>query len=101
MQFKLSGLGIQSRNEVQFIREEEIICILADGSYSHVLLTNNRRITLSRKLGEVEQALDSNFLRIHHSHIVNLSHVDKYIKSPMGYVVLSNGEELSGLTPIV
>ncbi len=94
MENNLPDIGLQTNGEVSFLHGNAILCILAEGSYSHIVLRDKRRITLSRKLGELEFTLPDYFLRIHHSHIVNLHHVVKYVKDGTGYVVLSNGEEL-------
>ena len=34
---------------------------------------------------------DFSFARVHHSFLVNLNEVDKYIKGDGGYLVMSNG----------
>jgi two-component system LytT family response regulator len=37
----------------------------------------------------------STFFRLHNSFLVNLSHINKFIRSDGGYVILSNGATLS------
>ena len=88
-------IGIPTLNGLLFCQADEIICLLAEGSYTHLVMADKKRITLAKKLGELAELLPEQFERIHHSHIVNLQHVKKYVKEKNGYVVLSNGEELS------
>lgn len=87
-------IGIQSSGEVLFLSQADILYILAEGSYSRVVLQDKRRLTLARKLGDVEKSLPDNFLRVHHSHLVNLQHVVKFVKNENGCLIMSDGEEL-------
>ena len=91
---QLPDIGIQVSGEVLFIPQSEILYILAEGSYCRVALHDKRRFTLARKLGDVEKSLPDSFLRVHHSHIINLLHVVRFVKNENGYLVMSDGEEL-------
>lgn len=94
MDTTLQSIGIQTANEVNFFHVMSIVSITAEGSYSRIVLSDKRRVLVGRKLGEMEACLPDYFLRIHHSHVVNLHHVLKFIKNCNSYVMLSNGEEL-------
>lgn len=70
---------------------DNIIHCHSDGNYSTVYLNNSNAVTITRKLKELEEALPSRFfIRVHHSHIVNLKHVKKYLKQCGGQLLLSN-----------
>jgi two-component system LytT family response regulator len=88
-------IGIPTVNGLLFCLVEDIICLIAEGSYTHLVMREKKRITLAKKLGDLADILPEQFLRIHHSHIVNLQHVVKFVKENNGLVVLTNGEELS------
>ncbi len=80
----------------EFIDSEEIIYCEADGSYTHVHLSTETKSRLySRPLKEIEQLLAKyHFCRIHHSYVINLNHISKYIKGDGGSVKMSNKKEL-------
>jgi two-component system LytT family response regulator len=79
----------------EFIAAENILYCNAEGAYTHVHLTCNKKFLISRSLGNVEEMLPFNaFQRIHHSTIVNLQHVTNFIRSDGGYVIINNGEKL-------
>jgi two-component system LytT family response regulator len=60
-----------------------------------VYLTNNKKIVATKNLKEYEDLLQQHrFFRIHHTYLVNLKHVAKYIKGEGGSVILSNQKEL-------
>ena len=71
---------------------ENIIRLEADRSYTFVVRKNAPKILLAKTLKEFESALDpGNFVRLHHSHIVNLLCVQQFDKRDGGYVVMADG----------
>jgi two-component system LytT family response regulator len=63
----------------------------ADSNYTHIFMVGNKKITSAKTLKEYEDLLFSKpFFRIHHAHLVNLRHIEKYIKGEGGYVVTSD-----------
>jgi two-component system LytT family response regulator len=47
---------------------------------------------VSKTLKEFETILaSSGFMRVHHSHLINLRHVEKYIRGEGGYVLMRDG----------
>lgn len=90
-----SRLPLPTMEGIIFVEMNEIIFIESEGRYSRFYLNNNTRLLVSKNLGEFEEELEKKgFARIHHSYIVNLSFVEKYIRGRGGYVVLKNGKSL-------
>lgn len=59
---------------------DDLVWIKADGSYTDLYLTGNRKRKVSFNIAVVEQCLpQSDFVRIHHSYIVNMKHVTAII----------------------
>lgn len=59
----------------------EIIVIEADGITSRVYIQNGRNYFVPFSLKEFEDVLpDNSFVRIHHSFIININHVIRYVK---------------------
>ena len=74
---------------------DNILYCESDSAYCTLHFTDGKTLLLSRTLKEVEEALPhEQFCRIHHSYLVNLSYVQKYIKGEGGEVVMSNGASL-------
>jgi len=93
---KLKRLAIPSDNEIIMQPIEEIIYCEADSSYTTLFLANGKKITVAKTLKEFENILpESDFCRIHHSTLVNMAHVTKYIKGEGGYVIISNDKHLN------
>jgi two-component system LytT family response regulator len=77
----------------ELIPSDQVIRCEADDNYTHFFLKNKRKIIVSRTLKEIEDQLHdfSSFIRVHHSYIVNLNEVIKYIRGEGGYLVMSDG----------
>lgn len=78
-----------------FTPVNEIIYCSADGSYTRIHMQDKTELLLSKTLGDVCELLSGyNFFRIHHSSLINLKEVKKYIRGEGGEVVMSNGKNL-------
>lgn len=73
-----------------FVEDQEIIYCESDSNYTTIYLTNKRKSIISRTLGDIEGMLSKDiFCRIHHSYLINIKHLHRYIKGNGGYVELS------------
>lgn len=69
----------------------EIIRCEADSSYTTFYFTDKTKIIVSKTLHEFEEQLSKySFFRIHHKHLINLSHLKEYIKGKGGQVVMAD-----------
>ena len=88
-------ISLSSAEEVLYIAISDIIRCEADGGYTHFHLLNNKKITIPKTLGEYEELLyPDGFIRVHHSHLVNLAHVQKFLK-PQDVLLMSDGTSVS------
>lgn len=76
----------------ELIDTQQILRCEADDNYTHIYLKNKSKVIACRSLKEVEAQLQGfpSFIRVHHSHIVNLNEVTKYIRGEGGYVIMSD-----------
>ena len=80
---------------LQMMPVDSIISCASDRNYTSILLKDNRKIVVSKILKEMEEMLeDYSFLRVHHSYIVNLNEISKYVKGEGGYLVMSDGSSV-------
>jgi len=88
-------LAIPSMEGLQFISMNDIIYLEAQSNYTVIYLLGAHKITVSKTLKDFEELLpQANYIRIHHSYIINKNAVEKYIKGEGGQVVMSNGTTL-------
>lgn len=92
----LESITVKQNNRVYIISVDELVYIKAEGDYV-TLSTSQGNFLKDQTMKYFETALPSaKFLRIHRSHIVNLSYVSSVEsrKSDSYYIVLKNGTEL-------
>lgn len=58
------------------IKIEDILTISAQGAYSLIHTSDNKKIMTLQSLSKLEESLPVNFFRTHRSHIVNINHID-------------------------
>lgn len=86
-------IALPTSEGLTFINVHDIIRCQADGSYTHFYFKTQKKLLVSKKIKEYEELLSPyNFVRVHHSHLVNLDEVTKYVRGDGGYVVMSDGE---------
>lgn len=79
----------------EFIELNDILRMESDGSYTVFYLDHGRKIMVSKPMKEYEELLDEeNFMRVHHSWIINMSKITKYFKGSGGNVVLNDGSSV-------
>ncbi|MFM7216911.1 MAG: LytR/AlgR family response regulator transcription factor [Bacteroidota bacterium] len=91
----LQKIAVPTSDGLLFIRTDEIIRLESERNYTDFHLTNNRKVVVTRSLKEYEELLTPlGFFRIHHSHIVNLNQINRYVRGEGGYVILSDGSNV-------
>lgn len=91
----LDRIALPTQQGLVFIKIDDIVRLQSNSNYTIFYIHNRKPIIVSKTMGEFEELLqDYCFFRIHHSHIINLNHIDKYIKGEGGSVVMSDGNEI-------
>ena len=80
---------------LQMIPVESIISCASDRNYTALFLKGKQKIIVSKILKEIEEMLEEySFLRVHHSYIVNLNEINKYVKGEGGFLIMSDGSSI-------
>lgn len=91
----ISKIALPTMDGLLMIPVENIISCESDSNYTIIFQKNNQKTIASRTMKEVEEILEDHaFLRVHHSYLVNLNEVNKYVKGEGGYLVMSNGTKI-------
>ena len=94
--FKPEKIALSTKEGYLFKSFDSIIHLDADRNYTYFHFTDQEKVLVSKPIKEFEELLTQNgFFRIHHSHLININQIDKYIRGDGGYVVLSNGKAIS------
>jgi two-component system LytT family response regulator len=98
-EIKINGkpkrIAIPSLEGISIVNIDEIIRCEADTNYTRIYLINGEAILVSKTLKEYEDMLtEYHFIRVHHHNLINLNHVQKYIKGEGGYAIMSDGSSV-------
>jgi two-component system LytT family response regulator len=84
-------LALSDSESINYVRLSDIVFCESDSSYTTFVLTDKKRLVVSKTMKEYEDLLTSfQFLRVHHSYIVNMRHVLAYDKKDGGDLLLTN-----------
>jgi len=88
-------IGFPTSSGVIFLTPEEIIYLRSESNYTGIYLNNKSKLLVSKTLKHVAPCFSAhNYLRVHHSYMVNMDEVVKYIKGDGGTIVLKSGEKI-------
>ena len=89
---KIEKVAIPTHDGIDFFNTDDIIYCQAEGSYTTLFMVNHTKELVARTLKDFENLLStSGFCRVHNSSLINLKHVQKYVKGEGGYVILTEG----------
>jgi two-component system, LytTR family, response regulator len=89
---QLNKLAIPTLEGLLFFDINDIIHLEANSNYTFIHFSGKPKITASKTLKEFEEILPEDiFFRTHHSHLINLNYIKRYIKGDGGQIELQNG----------
>jgi two-component system LytT family response regulator len=85
-------IAIPTLDGLLFFDITDIIQLEASSNYTTIYFNNHPRLTASRTLKDFEEMLPADiFFRPHHSHLINLRYIKRYIKGDGGQIEMKNG----------
>lgn len=97
---KASGfnkIAVPTAEGFELIPAEQVIYCEANDNYTHFFLKNKNKIIACRTLKEIEEQVKDFpfFVRVHHSYLINLNEVSKYVRGEGGYLIMSDGSSVN------
>jgi two-component system LytT family response regulator len=88
-------IALPTMEGLQLVPTVDIISCTSSSNYTTLSLKGAPKLVVSRTLKEIEAMLEEHdFLRVHHSHLVNLKEIRKYIRGEGGMLVMSDGSSI-------
>lgn len=92
-------LHLPVKDGIDFVDLRDIVCCEASSNYSIFYLADGEKLMVSKPTKEYEHILmAADFMRVHHSYIVNLHYVIRYLREEGresgGYLVLKTGDKI-------
>ncbi|HRQ49021.1 MAG TPA: LytTR family DNA-binding domain-containing protein, partial [Agriterribacter sp.] len=89
-------IALTTSDGLLFVNTADIIFCESDSNYTRVALKDKKKILVSKTLKEIDDTLSGkDFYRIHNSFLINLNHINKYVRGDGGYVVMDDGTPIS------
>jgi two-component system LytT family response regulator len=89
-------ISLPTMEGLEFVKVQAIIRCQSDSNYTDLFLVDGQQLVVSKTLKEIEELLPSScFVRVHHSHVVNLNHIMRYQKGAGGVLVMDNGDHVN------
>ena len=86
-------ISISTIDGMEFFEIKDILRIESSSNYSKIFFNDNSQVLVSKILKDFEEILvPYRFFRIHHSHLINLAYIKKYLRGDGGQVILQNNE---------
>lgn len=86
-------VALSTSDGIIFISIKDIVFCESDGNYTKIYIQQGKPLTFTKTLKDMEEMLhESSFYRVHHSYLVNLKQVEKYIRTDGGDIKMSNGK---------
>ena len=92
---RINRIALPTMEGLQLIPVDSIISCSSNSNYTTLSLKDTQKLVVSRTLKEIEEMLEEyGFFRVHHSYLVNLNEIRKYIKGEGGSLVMSDGSSV-------
>ncbi len=81
---------------LEMVDTDTILYCESDGNYTRVHRPDTKPLLITRTLKEFEDMLAArDFIRVHHSYLINVRHVRRYIRGEGGEVIMDNGTSVA------
>lgn len=84
-----SKIALPTSDGIVFVQVGNIVRCESERNYTNFCMLTGETILITRTLKEFEVMLtELGFYRVHHSHLVNIAYVKRYVKSDGGYLIM-------------
>ena len=92
-EFHLHKIAVPTMEGLLFFNLSDILYLKADSNYSTLYFSDRTKLLTTKTLHDFEELLPpKTFFRPHHSYIVNMNHIKRYIRGDGGQIEMLNGD---------
>jgi two-component system, LytTR family, response regulator len=90
-----SKITLPTGNAYEVVMVKDIIRCEANDNYTNIYMAGGKKFLVSGTLKHYEELLpEKDFVRVHHSHLINMGHMLRFLKEDGGYAVMSDGSKV-------
>ncbi len=91
----LENIALPTSDGFSMVHINDISYLQADSNYTWVHLSRQKKYLVTKTLKDMEEMLHfPQFFRPHKSYLVNLNHVDRYIRGQGGYLIMKDNMQV-------
>ena len=84
-------IALNSADKVNMVNIDDIIRCESQSNYTLFYIKGGEQILVTKSLKEYENLLEEySFVRVHHSHLINLNYLKEFVKIDGGYAVMTD-----------
>jgi len=92
---KNKTIALRTSEKIYLLDVNNIIRCEADRSYTYFFVSEQKKHIVSQPMKEFEDMLSEyGFIRIHKSHLINMSFIESFDKADGGYIILKDKTEI-------
>jgi two-component system LytT family response regulator len=92
---KNKTIALRTSEKIYLLDVNNIVRCEADRSYTYFFVNEQKKHIVSQPMKEFEDMLkEHGFVRIHKSHLINMSYIDSFDKADGGYIILKDKTEI-------
>ncbi len=89
---KQTKISLAEMDRIHIVEIDTIVRCESEKNYTTFFLLDGKKITVSKTIKEFDLSLTNNdFLRVHHSHLVNLHQIKEVVKVNGPYLLMNDG----------
>ncbi len=90
---KLERIALHTSDKIVVSELKDIVRLEAMTNYTYFYFSDGSKLLITKTLKEYDKMLsDSGFVRVHQSHLINMAHVQAYVKTEGGYILMKNSD---------
>lgn len=95
LQKKANRLVLHTHEGIELVDVDSIIWLEAENSYTRIHMADRSSLLFSKNLKYFEELLESDlFFRVHHSAIIHMNFIRKYLKEDGGLALMQDGSKV-------
>lgn len=91
----LENIALPTSDGFSMVHINDITQLQAESNYTWVFLNNQKKYLVTKTLKDMEDMLRfPQYFRPHKSYLVNLNHVDRYVRGQGGYLIMKDNAQI-------
>lgn len=91
----IEQIALPTSDGFSMVHINDITYLQADSNYTWVFISSQKKYLIAKTLKDMEEMLQfPQYFRAHKSYLVNLNHVEKYVRGQGGYLVMKDATQV-------